>query len=122
MDKLGAGIVLTGNGANLNGMDKMVSFMTGLDVRYGKPIVAMKEQLFNGQLSTPGTANLMGILIHGLINSKNLKYPAGMVEQVVVQAEAPKASAPKPRQSGIHDLFGKVRQGFDGLFEDIERK
>ena len=122
MDKLGAGIVLTGNGANLNGMDKMVSFMTGLDVRYGKPIVAMKEQLFNGQLSTPGTANLMGILIHGLINSKNLKYPAGMVEQVVVQAEAPKAPAPKPKQSGIHDLFGKVRQGFDGLFEDIERK
>ena len=122
MEKLGAGIVLTGNGANLNGMDKMVSFMTGLDVRYGKPIVAMKEQLFNGQLSTPGTANLMGLLIHGLINSKNLKYPAGMVEQVVVQTEVPKPPPPTPKPRGLHDLFGKVRTGFDGLFEDIERK
>ena len=122
MEKLGAGIVLTGNGANLNGMDKMVSFMTGLDVRYGKPIVAMKEQLFNGQLSTPGTANLMGLLIHGLINSKNQKYPAGMVEQVVVQTEVPKPPPPTPKPRGLHDLFGKVRTGFDGLFEDIERK
>ena len=121
VDKLGAGIVLTGNGANLNGIDKVVSFMTGLDVRFGKPIVAMKEQLFNEQLSTPGSANLLGVLVHGLINSRNLKYPAGMVEPIV-QEEVPKADPVKRKSKSLFDLVGKVREGFDGLFDEPEHK
>ncbi len=121
MDKLGAGIVLTGNGANLNGLDKVVSYMTGLDVRYGRPIVAMREQLFNEQLVTPGSANLLGIFIHGLLNSRNLKYPAGMVEPVV-QEEAPKPAPVKRKSHGIFDLVDKVKNGFDGLFEESEDK
>jgi cell division protein FtsA len=120
-DKLGAGIVLTGNGANLNGIDKMVSYMTGLDVRYGRPMVAMKEQLFNEQLTTPGSANLLGVLIHGLINSRSLKYPAGMVEPVM-QVEAPKPEPVKKKPRGIFDLVGKMKESFDDLFEDSERK
>ncbi len=121
LDKLGAGIVLTGNGANLNGLDKVVSYQTGLDVRYGKPIVAMKEQLFNEQLSTPGSANMLGILIHGLINSRNLKYPAGMVD-AIVQEEAPKVAPPKKKSRGIYDFVGKVKDKFDDLFDENERK
>jgi cell division protein FtsA len=121
VDKLGAGIVLTGKGASLNGIDKVVSYMTGLDVRYGRPIIAMKEQLFNEQLSTPASANLLGILIHGLINSRNLKYPAGMVDPVV-QEEAPKPEPVKRKSRGFQDLVGRVKDGFDGLFEDPERK
>jgi len=121
MEKLGAGIVLTGNGANLNGVDKLVSLMTGLDVRYGRPIVHMKEQLFNEQLSNPGSANLLGILLHGLITSRNLKYPAGMVDTIVAE-EVPVAAPVKKKSRGIYDLVGKVKDGFDGLFEDPERK
>ena len=121
VDKLGAGIVLTGCGANLKGIDKMVSYMTGLDVRFGKPIVAMKEQLFNEQLITPGSANLLGILIYGLHNSRNLKYPAGIVEHAV-QEEVPKAAPVKRKSHGLFDLVDKVKEGFDGLFEDTERK
>jgi cell division protein FtsA len=121
VDKLGAGIVLTGNGSNLNGIDKMVSYMTGLDVRYGKPITVMKEQLFNEQLSTPGSANLLGILVHGLSTSRSLKYPAGMVESVV-QEEAPKAVVVKKKSRGLFDLVDNVKKGFDELFEDTERK
>lgn len=123
LDKLGAGIVLTGNGASLAGIDKLVSYTTGLDVRFGKPIIAMKEQLFNDQLVTPASANLLGILVHGLINSRNLKYPAGMVESAV-QEEAPKTvAAPVKRKShGIFNLVDKMKEGLDGLFEDTEGK
>lgn len=121
VDKLGAGIVLTGNGSNMNGIDKMVSYMTGLDVRYGKPIIAMKEQLFNEQLSTPGSANLLGILVHGLITSRNLKFPTGMVE-CVVQEEAPKAVPVKKKSRGLFDLVDNVKKGFDELFDDTEHK
>lgn len=122
LEKLGAGIVLTGNGSNLNGIDKIVSYMTGLDVRFGKPIVAMKEQLFNEQLATPGSANLLGILVHGLITSRNLKYPAGMVESAVQEVVIPKAAPVKKKSRGLFDLVDKVKDSFDGLFEDTERK
>ncbi len=121
LDKLGAGIVLTGSGANMNGIDKMVSYTTGLDVRFGRPIVPMKEQLFNDQLVNPGSANLLGILIHGLIHSRSLKYPAGMVDPIV-QEEAPKAAPVKKKSRGLFDLVDKVKDGFDGLFEDSEGK
>jgi len=123
MDKLGAGIVLTGNGANLNGLDKVVSYMTGLDVRYGKPIVAMKEQLFNEQLTTPGSANLLGILIHGLHHSRNLKYPTGMVDPVVQEVvQQTPVAAVKKRSRSLYDLVGKVKNSFDGLFDETESK
>ncbi len=121
VDKLGAGIVLTGKGSGLNGLDKVVSYMTGLDVRYGRPIVAMKEQLFNEQLATPASANLLGILIHGLINSKNLKYPAGMVDPIV-QEEAPRPEPVKRKTRGFSDLVGKFKDGFDNLFEEPDHK
>lgn len=121
VDKLGAGIVLTGSGANMNGLDKVVSYMTGLDVRYGRPIIAMKEQLFNEQLTTAGSANLLGILIHGLNNSRNLKYPTGMVEPVV-QEEAPVVAPVKKKSRSLLDLVGKVKDGFDNLFEETDPK
>ncbi len=121
LDKLGAGIVITGNGANLNGIDKLVSFTTGLDVRFGRPIIPMKEQLFNNQLVTPGSANLLGILVHGLINSRTLKYPAGMVEPVV-QEEAPRAAPVRKKSRGLLDLVDRVKDGLEGLFEDSEGK
>ena len=121
VDKLGAGVVLTGKGARLNGLDKVVSYMTGLDVRYGRPIIAMKEQLFNEQLATPASANLLGILVHGLINSRNLKYPAGMVDPIVVE-EAPRPEPVKRKTRGFSDLVGKFKDGFDNLFEEPDHK
>jgi len=66
LPKLGAGIVLTGGGSNMRGIDKLVSYMTGIDVRFGKPVVAIKEQLFNEQIMNTESANLIGLLINGL--------------------------------------------------------
>jgi cell division protein FtsA len=40
-DKLGAGIVITGGGAKLEGLMQLVRFKTGMDVRIGFPIVAL---------------------------------------------------------------------------------
>jgi cell division protein FtsA len=121
LDKLGAGIVLTGNGSRLNGINNIVSYMTRLDVRFGRPIIPMKEQLFNDQLTTPGSANLLGILLHGLIHSRSMKYTVGMVE-TLEQTEAPKVVVAKKKSRGLFDLVDKVKVGFDGLFDDIERK
>lgn len=122
LDKLGAGIVLTGNGANLAGIDKLVSYSTGLDVRFGKPVVALKEQLFNDQLMTPGSANLLGILIHGLVASRIAKYPAGMVESAVPEEAPQPAAPPKKKTRGLINVLDKFKTGIDLFFEDTEGK
>ena len=75
LNKLGAGIVLTGGGSNMRGIDKLVSFLTGFDVRFGKPVVAIKEQLFNEQIMNVESANLVGLLINGLFLARRNKYP-----------------------------------------------
>jgi cell division protein FtsA len=121
LNKLGAGIVITGGGSKLRGIDKLVSYMTGIDVRHGKPIVAMKEQLFNEQLMNPDSASVLGVLIHGLIQSRQLKYPAGIVDPLV-QEEAPKPAAVKKSSPGLtkvmSGLFGKAKEGLNGLISD----
>ncbi|MCE1198848.1 MAG: cell division protein FtsA [Marinilabiliales bacterium] len=119
--KLGAGIVLTGNGSNLNGVDHFISYLTGLDVRFGKPLVAMREQLFNDQLVNPGTANLMGILLQGLRHSKQGKAPVIMVESNLVE-EPPKLEPPRKKSKSLLDFVGKVRGEFDSLFSESEEK
>lgn len=124
LNKLGAGIVLTGGGARMREIDKLVSYLTGLDVRFGKPIIPLKEQLFMDKILNPETANLLGLLINGLYQARNQKYPAGMIVSNEVQEEPKVRQVSKPQTSGIKntlsDLFGKAKVGISGLLADDE--
>jgi cell division protein FtsA len=95
--------------------------MTGIDVRHGKPIVAMKELLFNEQLMNPESASVLGVLIHGLMQSRQLKYPSGIIDSLVPE-EAPKPAAVKKSSPGLtkvmSGLFGKAKEGLNGLISD----
>ena len=121
LTKLGAGIVLAGGGSNLRGIDQLVSYMTGLDVRFGKPVVPIREQLFNVHLMNPQSANLIGLLIHGLYQARNQKYPPGMIVSETHQ-EAGKKQQVKNQGSGlktmVSDLFGKAKLELNGLISD----
>jgi len=121
LPKLGAGIVLTGGGSNMRGIDKLVSFMTGIDVRFGKPVVAIKEQLFNEQIMNVESANLIGLLINGLYASRRNKYPQGMIVSDV-QEEVKRKIPVKNQGTGlktmVSDLFGRAKEGFNGLISD----
>jgi cell division protein FtsA len=60
-DKLGAGIVITGGGAKLEGLRQLMRFKTGMDVRIGFPIVALpfdQEKV----LDSPQYATAFGLL------------------------------------------------------------
>jgi cell division protein FtsA len=60
-DKLGAGIVITGGGAKLEGLRQLVRFKTGMDVRIGFPIVPLpfdQEKV----LESPQYATAFGLL------------------------------------------------------------
>jgi len=125
LPKLGAGIVLTGGGSNMRGIDKLVSYMTGIDVRFGKPVVAIKEQLFNEQIMNTESANIIGLLINGLYAARRNKYPSGMIVSDV-QEEVKKKLPLKPQGSGlktmVSDLFGRAKEGFNGLISDEDNE
>ena len=125
LPKLGAGIVLTGGGSNMRGIDKLVSYMTGIDVRFGKPVVAIKEQLFNEQIMNTESANLIGLLINGLYAARRNKYPPGMIVSDV-QEEVKKKLPVKNQGTGlktmVSDLFGRAKEGFNGLISDEDNE
>jgi len=119
LNKLGAGIVLAGGGSNMRGIDKLVSYMTGFDVRFGKPVVPVKESLFNEQLMNTQSANLIGLLINGLYQARSQNYPPGKIVSDIPQEARPKQPV---KNSGIKnmvsDLFGKAKESLNGLIAD----
>jgi len=119
LNKLGAGIVLTGGGSNMRGIDKLVSYMTGFDVRFGKPVIPVKESLFNEQLMNTQSANLIGLLINGLFQARSQNYPPGMIV-----SDNPEETRTKPQAKNhgiknmVSDLFGKAKESLNGLIAD----
>jgi cell division protein FtsA len=121
LHKLGAGIVLTGGGSNMRGIDKLVSYMTGIDVRFGKPVVAIREQLFNEQIMNVESANLIGLLINGLYAARRNKYPPGMIVSDVqeeVKIKQPIKNQGPGLKTMVSDLFGRAKEGLNGLISD----
>lgn len=119
LNKLGAGIVLAGGGSNMRGIDKLVSYMTGFDVRFGKPVIPVKESLFNEQLMNTQSANLIGLLINGLYQARSQNYPPG---KIVSDAPQEIRSRTPVKNHGLKtmvtDLFGKAKESLNGLITD----
>jgi cell division protein FtsA len=64
MDKLSAGIVITGGGALLKDLPQLVNFRSGMDVRVGFP----NERLDNdstGEINHPMYSTSVGLLLNG---------------------------------------------------------
>ena len=125
LNKLGAGIVLTGGGSNMRNIDKLVSYMTGIDVRFGKPVIAIREQLFNEQIMNTESANLIGLLINGLYSARRNKYPPGMIVSEVqeeVKVKQPVKSQGPGLKTMVSDLFGRAKVGLNGLITDEDTK
>jgi cell division protein FtsA len=125
LKKLGAGIVLAGGGSCLRDIDKLVSYMTGFDVRFGKPVFPISEQLFNNQIMNVQSANLIGLLINGLYQARNNRYPPGMIVSDTPE-EGRKKQLAKSQGSGlitrVSDLFGKAKDGLSGLISDDDNE
>ena len=123
--KLGAGIVLTGGGSKMADIDKLVSYLTGFDVRFGKPSVVLKEQLFNSEILDIQPANLLGILINGLFQTKRLNYPPGMIVSEVKEEVKKSVTVKKSNQrigTFLSDIFGKAKDGLTELISDDDQE
>ncbi len=91
MDKLSAGIVLTGGGALLKHVAQLVRFHTGMDVRIGYPVDFIAGER-NEELNKPQYATSLGLLIKGWEVSsgeqtKRKPIPQPKVKEVVPEVE-----------------------------------
>ncbi|MCF8225716.1 MAG: cell division protein FtsA [Bacteroidales bacterium] len=65
MDKLSAGIVLTGGGSMLKNLNQLVKFKTGLDVRIGYPNESLAPDTPE-EINQPMYSTSLGLLLKGL--------------------------------------------------------
>ena len=65
MDKLSAGIVLTGGGSMLRHLNQLVKFKTGMDVRIGFPSEKLAADT-SEEINQPMYSTSIGLLLKGL--------------------------------------------------------
>ena len=78
MDKLSAGIVLTGGGSMLKHLNQLVKFKTGMDVRIGFPGEKMAADT-SDEINQPMFSTSVGLLLKGL------EYYAEKKEEMVIR-------------------------------------
>jgi cell division protein FtsA len=121
MDKLSAGVVLTGGGALLKHLSQLVRFHTGMDVRIGYPIEYLAGDP-EEEINKPQYATSVGLLLRGWEHFK--KYKKGAVdtnqnefeeEDMLVEAEENRVG------SGIIAAFKKrITDIFEEKGADME--
>ena len=132
LEKLGAGIVITGGGALLRNISQLIKLQTGIDVRMGRPDIYFNENIVSfEEMPFYSTAT-------GLMKSSCVYIPAKSTEQTlfddddsVIQAEREKqkkekAKKEKPEKKKREttgnlltgDLFGMFSKKIVNIFED----
>jgi cell division protein FtsA len=118
MDKLSAGIVLTGGGAMLKNLSQLVKFKTGMDVRIGYPNECLAADTPE-EINQPMYSTSIGLLLKGLEiyeeNKETLK-----VSKIGDELEEPV----QPEELGkrkMKDRFrgGRILEGLKNTLSDI---
>jgi cell division protein FtsA len=114
LDKLAAGIVVTGGGALLRHLPQLIKFKTGMDVRVGYP----SEQLAgdrNQEVNHPMYATAVGLLLKGFESGKP-KVEVKQVEEAVVE------TAPASKDTKQKGKFAEsVKSLFNEIFDEREK-
>ncbi|PID93324.1 MAG: cell division protein FtsA [Bacteroidetes bacterium] len=98
LDKLSAGIVLTGGGSLLKHLSQLVKFKTGMDVRLGFPGENLAADTIEA-VNQPMLATSVGLLLKGLEY-----YDEHQEEMQVEEAVAP----PKPEKKATKEVVQKA--------------
>ncbi len=106
--KLTGGIVLTGGGAQLNSIQQLVEYMTGMDVRIGFPNEHLGKS--SSELKSPMYATAIGLVLSGFmaLDTRQERYN---------QAESQEKSKKKGFPNLFHDIMKKTKRL---LVDDIE--
>jgi cell division protein FtsA len=115
MDKLSAGIVLTGGGAMLKHLNQLVKFKTGMDVRVGFPSEHLAADTPD-EVNQPMFSTSVGLLLKGL------EYYEDKKEEMVIE-EAPgledEGEGEEGRRNRKSVRKGKILESLKNTLSDI---
>lgn len=122
-NKLIAGIVVTGGGAQLKNIVQLLEYKTGMDVRVGLPI----EHLAQVKLDTikhPMFATGIGLIMKGFEDYESREEENG--DPALIDAVAEKEKSKKGKKSGLGmfgNLFGHAKDWIsDGVNDDFQKE
>ena len=121
MDKLSAGIVLTGGGALLKHLSQLVRFHTGMDVRIGYPIEYLASDPAV-EINKPQYATSVGLLLRGWEAMRKLENGETDIDEREYEDEELLVEAEENRVgNGIIDAFKKrITDIFEEKGADME--
>ncbi len=121
MEKLGAGIALTGGGALLRNLPQLMKFSTGLDVRIGLP-----NRYFNTgsneKVSQPQFSTSVGLVLKGArydefyAKKEKPKKEVAKLQEIEEQEIIQEQTSKKPA------FFNKLKSSFIDMFDETDSK
>lgn len=118
MDKLSAGIVLTGGGSMLKHLNQLVKFKTGMDVRIGFPGEMMAANS-SDEINQPMFATSIGLLIKGLEYYQERQEEMKMKKPLENKEEEPKEEQVEEKKSRKGMRTGKILESLKNTLSDI---
>ena len=118
MDKLSAGIVLTGGGSMLKHLNQLVKFKTGMDVRIGFPGEKMAADS-SDEINQPMFSTSVGLLIKGLdyYEEKDEKMIISEQEEAEFQSSVENKEQLRRARKGIKK--GRILENLKNTLSDI---
>jgi cell division protein FtsA len=124
MDKLSAGIVLTGGGSMLRHLNQLVKFKTGLDVRVGFPGEMMAADTPE-QINQPMFSTSVGLLLKGLEYYEEKKECMVIEEHKETEAEAAQViEEGRKIRKGLKKgrIFESLKNTLSDIFDETDVK
>ncbi|MDD4656406.1 MAG: cell division protein FtsA [Bacteroidales bacterium] len=128
MDKLGAGVVITGGGAQLTNIKELFQYKTGYPVRIALPDRRVINET-NQDIYKPSSSTAIGLLMLGFektyscSESKPISQTLFDNKELEVDQEAPKKKKEKTKAKKTKGSFKKVYEDLVGnIFENINNE
>ena len=104
MEKLSAGMVITGGGALMRHLPQLIKFRTGMDVRVGYPNESLSGDK-NQEVNHPMFSTSVGLILKGYEFNKQQHQPKDVtLEKEEEITEQPEIEV-KKKKSGLIDMF-----------------
>jgi cell division protein FtsA len=118
MEKLTAGIVITGGGSLLRHLPQLVKYRTGLDVRIGKPEVLVANNDLK-EVNHPMYSTSVGLLFKGFEHYVPEPLPEKEVREKEAVPEFIEENTSVPRQPRkMGNIIETIKNTFENIFDD----
>jgi len=117
LEKLTAGIVLTGGGSLMRHLPQLVKYRTGLDVRIGKPDVQLGSNDLK-EVNHPMYSTSVGLLLKGFENTAPEPVPGIPEKELIPEFIDEEAVRESKAGKKIGGFIESIKNTFDGFFDD----